>query len=135
MFLTRLFGSEGLSGVADAKEAAEAARDDLDSLRAKGRRGSVCEKSAGLGDEHWAELKQQVLDLTLVSALQRQLQMQGEVSQVAAAIERRLDEVASVRPPRRGDRRGPPRCAGSMWARRCRMSPAASRSWSRRFWT
>ena len=41
------------------------------------------------------ELKQQVLDLTRqFSALQRQLQMQGEVSQVAASIEGRLDEVA-----------------------------------------
>ena len=100
LFLTRLFGSEGLSGVADANEAVEAAKDDLDSLRAKGRSASVCEKSAGRGDEHWAaveELKQQVLDLTRqVSALQRQLQMQGEVSQVAASIEGRLDEVASA---------------------------------------
>ena len=43
------------------------------------------------------ELKQQVLDLTRqFSALQRQLQMQGEVSHVAASLEGRLDEVASA---------------------------------------
>ena len=52
------------------------------------------------GDEHWAvveELKQQVLDLTQqVSALQRQLQMQEKVSQVAASIEGLLDKVASA---------------------------------------
>ena len=51
------------------------------------------------GDEHWAvveELQQQVRDLTQqVSALQRQLQMQGEVSRLAASLKDRLDEFAS----------------------------------------
>ena len=97
LFLTRLFGSEGLSGVADAKEAVEAV---MDLPRVEEKRGSVCEKLAGRGDERGAvaeELKQQVLDLTRqVSALQRQLQMQGEVSQVAASLEGRLSEVASA---------------------------------------
>ena len=91
LFLTRLFGSEGLSGMADAKEAVESVKADLELPR---------EKMTGRGDEQWAvgeELKQQVLDLTRqLSALQRQLQMQGEVSQVAASIEGRLEEVASA---------------------------------------
>ena len=91
-FLSRLCRSEGLSAVADAKEAAK------DSPRVDEKSGRACEKSPGRGDERWAaveELKQQVLDLTRqFSALQRQLQMQGEVSQVAASIEGRLDEVA-----------------------------------------
>ena len=96
LFLTRLFGSEGLLTVADAKEVVESVKD---SLRVEEKSGRVCEKVVGRGDEHWAaleELKQQVLDLTRqFSALQRQLQMQGEVSQVAASLEGRLDEVAS----------------------------------------
>ena len=88
LFLSRLFGIEGLSGVADAKEAVEAVMNPP----------SVEEKS---GDEHWAvveELKQQVLALTRqVSELQQQqLQMQGEVSQVATSLEDRLDEVTSA---------------------------------------
>ena len=94
LFLTRLFGSEGPSAVADAKDAVESI---INSARVEEKSGGVSEKS--IGDEHWAaveELKQQVLDLTRqFSALQRQLQMQGEVSQVAASLEGRLDEVAS----------------------------------------
>ena len=82
LFLTRLFGSEGLSAVADAKEAVKGV---LDPSLAK----HVCEKVTGR-DEHWAvveELQQQVHDLTRqFSALQRQLQMQGEASQVATSI-------------------------------------------------
>ena len=97
LFLTRLFGSEGLSGVDDAKEAVESV---MDSLIVTGKSRRVCEKATERGDEHWAvveQLQQQVLDLTRqFSALQRQLQMQGEVSQVAASIEGRLDEVASA---------------------------------------
>ena len=100
LFLSRLFGSEGLSGVADAKESVESVMGDLGSPRVDEKRGRVCERFTGRGDEHWAvveELKQQVLDLTRqFSGLQRQLQMQGEVSQVAASIEGRLDEVASA---------------------------------------
>ena len=92
LFLTRLFGSEDLSS--DAKDAVESI---LDSARVEEKSGGVSEKS--IGDEHWAameELKQQVLNVTRqFSALQRQLQMQGEVSQVAASLEGRLDEVAS----------------------------------------
>ena len=97
LFLTRLFGSEGLSAVADAKEAVESV---MDSPRVEEKRSRVCEKSTGRGGEHWTvveELKKQVLDLTRqFSALQRQLQLlQGEVSQVAVSLQGHLDEVAS----------------------------------------
>ena len=89
-FLSRLCRSEGLSAVADAKDAVESV---LDSSPVGEKSGGVSEKSPGPSDERWAvveELKQQVLDLTReVSALQRQRQMQGEVSQVAASLEGR----------------------------------------------
>ena len=101
LFLARLFGSEGLSGVADVKEAVESVLgDSLDSLRVEEKSSEVSEKSPGSSDEHWAvveELQQQVLDLTRqFSALQRQLQMQGEVSQMATSLKSRLDEVTSA---------------------------------------
>ena len=97
LFLTRLFGSEGLWDVADAKESVKSV---LDSLRVKEKSDSVCEKSTERPDDHWAvvkELQNQVLNLTRqVCAIQRQLQMQGEVLKLAASIEGRLDEVASA---------------------------------------
>ena len=96
LFLSRLFGSEGLFSVADAKEAVESVKSVLDSPRVEEKSGNLCEKPAGRGGEHWAvveQLQQQVRNLTRqVSALQRQLQMQGEVSHVAASLE----EIASA---------------------------------------
>ena len=96
-FLSRFFGSEGLSAVADAQDAIESI---MDSERVEEKSGRVAEKSLARGDEHWRaveELKQQVLNLTRqVAALQRQLQMQGEVSRLAASLEGRLDEIASA---------------------------------------
>ena len=84
LFLTRLFGSEGLSAVADAKEAVKSVLDPPPTKR------NVCEKVTEGADEPWAvveQLQQQVQDLTRqFSALQRQLQMQGNVSQVVTSI-------------------------------------------------
>ena len=96
LFLTRLFGNEGLSAVVDAKEAVELVMGVRDLSGVEERKSGVSEKSTPRSDEHWAvveELKQQVLDLTQqFSALQRQVQ--GETSQLAASLEDRLDEVA-----------------------------------------
>ena len=99
LFLTRLFGSEGIS-VNNAKEVVESVKADLGSPRVSGKRGSTHESSIGRRDEHCPvveALQQQVLDLTRqFSAIHRQFQMHGEVSQLAASIDSRIEEVTSA---------------------------------------
>ena len=99
--VNRLFlGNESVAALTadqDVRKALQSAKGVLDPSCVEENFGIVYLKS--MVDKHDADLEklhQQVLDLTRqVSALQRQLQMQGEVSKVAVSIEDRQNAVAS----------------------------------------
>ena len=90
MFFSRIFGNERTPG-ANSAELFNVIRESLD---VEDRNSGVYEALSARLDDGMERLEGQIADLNRqMCALQRQLHMQGEVSQLAASVEGRFDEV------------------------------------------
>ena len=96
LFLSRVFGTERAS-ICNSSDDLKALWENLGCVCLSGGQGAAGEDSPSRDDEcdKVAGLCVKVQDLERqLCAVQRQLQMQGEVSQLAASLDGRLDEIA-----------------------------------------